>query len=198
MKSTKHRGKIKLGHCADLSPHARGKSALCDSHVVTSQVASSHSPTLTLAFWECKCLLRCGVEKASAEDVIQVLHLTCRMVAAAAMERNLSCSEMAFAGLFARGGPLCRNLPYDDLLFGEALLFGDALPLADALLLSDARLLNDARHFDDDGPVFDHVLIPHSVFSEALLRTSRVVRAVCSEFSRVLCCWSWRHWVGYS
>ena len=116
------------------------------------------------------------------------------MIAAVAVAegKSLSCNEMwsagFFAGLFAgltagltaRSSLLYHHLRYDDLLLGDALHLAET-PVCDG-----------------GGRVFDDVPIPRSDVSEASIRTCRVIRVVFSEFSRVLCCWSWGHWVGCS
>lgn len=98
--------------------------------------------------------------------------------------KSLSCNEMwsagLFAGLTARSSLLYHHLRHDDLLLGDALHWGEA-PVSDG-----------------GDRVFDHVPIPRNDVSEASIRTCRVIRVVFSESSRVLCCWSWGHWVGCS
>lgn len=138
------------------------KQGICKSHISTYQAASLHLSILTLAFSGCKCLPPCGVEKALAEDVLQVLLLTYKTIAAVvvAVARFLWCSETWFAGLLSRSSLLYHHLPHDDLLLREILPFG-AVPL-----------------FDGGDLGFGDVRFPRSGVSEALACTSHVVGAV--------------------
>ena len=75
--------------------------------------------------------------------------------AAGAAARNLSCSEMWFAGWLARNDPLDPHRPCDGLSFGEILPVA-AVPLLDGgdLIVGDDRIGGDVR-------------TPHSGVSEA-------------------------------
>ena len=108
------------------------------------------------------------------------------MITVGAVVKSLSCNEMQSAGFSAHSSLLYHHLWYDDLVFGDARLLGDALHLGEAPVS------------DGDGLVFDDVPIPRSDVSEVSVHTSRVVRAISSEPSRVLCCWSLGDWVGCS
>lgn len=187
---------------------------ICDSRPVTSQVVSSHSPTLTLAFWGCKCQPRAGVAKASTEDVHPVWPSTCTMaVMVAAVVRAPLYSETSIDNLLFRGSLLCHDRTSDGRLFDGVLFFGSARILADALTLYDALTLGGAPTLGDapisgdaptlnnvpcspeDRSVLDDVLPPLHDVSEVSDLVSRAVEVVSWGFSRVLCCWNWRHWV---
>ena len=174
-------------------PFPNPKKVVPSNHVVTSPVALLHLSNLMLVFWECMSLLRRGVEKASAANVLRVWHLTCKMTAAAAAAKALWCNEMPPAGLLAHDTLFYHHLGRNDPLLGDAPVFGDARFVGDALLSHcDVPVLGDgARVFDDDS-------IPHNDVSEASDRTSHIARAVSSGFSQVVCCWIQRRWVGYS
>ncbi len=122
-------------------PCKRKKKTICDSNMATSQVASSHSTTLTLAFWEYKYRLRRVVEKALAEDVRRAWRLTYKTVAVVAAVRVPLYSGMPIVSLLSRGGWIYRNLLCDDLLAGGGLLSDDA-PLSDG---GDEWVLGNVR-----------------------------------------------------
>ena len=100
---------------------------------------------------------------------------------------------MPCAGLLAQDSRLYHHLSHDDPLLGDAPVFGDAPLSGDAPLFP-----GDILVFGDGDLVFGDVLVPHNDVSEASDRLRRVARAVSFGTSRVLCCWHWGGWVGYS
>ena len=100
--------------------------------------------------------------------------------AAVAVVRVPSCSETSIVGLASHGNLLGHNLLHDELVSG------------------DARVVGRALLFDGDDPVLGDDPAPPSGVGETSFRRSRVARAVSSGFLRVVCCWSWRRWVGCS
>lgn len=113
----------------------------------------------------------------------QVWHLTCTTAAVVAAVRVPLCNGKSIAGLLSRGSSFYHDLPRDDLLVGGGLVFGDAVALDDAPPL----------HGDD--PALGHLPVPHGDVSEVLVCTCRRAKAAFSGSSRVVCCWSWKHWV---